>query len=120
MVEALKEVMGLVKEMPHYALWILAGLLAYKVIVIGSWVSVIRLALNHIYKILSKPKEPNILKHRLEDICTGCHVGRLKKVLWDLGTGEYEKCSDGQYRNVITMEDIIFLSDAIREKKERE
>lgn len=46
MIEALKELVAMVKDLPEFALWILIGFLFYKLFVIGSIYSVIRLGIN--------------------------------------------------------------------------
>lgn len=39
MLEELKQLIELIKGMPHMVMWVLAGLLFYKVVIIGSWFS---------------------------------------------------------------------------------
>lgn len=43
MIDALKEVGELVKQLPELSIWILCGLLLYKVIIVGSWFGIARL-----------------------------------------------------------------------------
>ena len=62
MMDLLNEVMGLVEKMPELATWVLAGLLFYKVVYIGSTFGILRLAINSGFKYLSdRAKEPTVL-----------------------------------------------------------
>lgn len=56
MFDALKELIGLVKELPEFALWILLGYLLYKLFVVGSIYGVIKLAINKSHDYMVKPK----------------------------------------------------------------
>lgn len=56
MFDALKELIGLVKELPEFALWILLGYLLYKLFVVGSIYGIIRLAISKAHDYLVKPK----------------------------------------------------------------
>ncbi len=60
MIESLKELVGLIKELPGMALWILGGFLFYKLFIIGSVYGVIRLAITRTHDWLLKPKEPQV------------------------------------------------------------
>lgn len=84
MIEALKELVGIIKELPHIAVWILAGLLFYKVAVIGSIYGVIRLAIEKWHDYLIKPKEV-IEKLSLDGIyVTGATKEEMTKLLHTL------------------------------------
>jgi len=49
MMEVLKELMEVVKDMPDMALWVLAGFGAYKLFVLGSIYGIVRLAIVKIH-----------------------------------------------------------------------
>lgn len=56
MIEAAKELLEMVKHMPEYTLWVLLGILFYKVFIIGGWISVARLLINKIHHWATTPK----------------------------------------------------------------
>ena len=56
MVDAMKEIMDIIKQMPELAIWVLAGLLFYKVVIIGSWFGIARLVIIKLYDGYSKPR----------------------------------------------------------------
>lgn len=57
MIEAAKEMLDLVKHMPEYTLWVLLGILFYKVVIVGGWISVARLLVNKVSHGYEKAKE---------------------------------------------------------------
>ena len=56
MLEEFKELVQLLNNLPHLALWVAAGFWAYKVIVIGSIYGLIRFAIDKLHDWLTKPK----------------------------------------------------------------
>jgi|GEM_PF-1943846 len=56
MIEALKDLIGLLKDIPHHAMWILGGFMFYKLFIVGSVYGCIRLAINKIHDFLIRPK----------------------------------------------------------------
>ncbi len=56
MLQELKEILGIIKDLPHMVMWVLAGLLFYKVTIVGSIYGVIKLAIEKIYLVLTKEK----------------------------------------------------------------
>lgn len=57
MIEALKEIVGIIKDLPEMALWILSGYFFYKLFIVGSVYGVIRLAIIKIHDYMVRPKE---------------------------------------------------------------
>lgn len=53
MIESLRELVGIIKELPGMSLWILGGFLFYKVFVVGSIYGVIKLAINKTHNVLN-------------------------------------------------------------------
>lgn len=66
MIEALKEISDIIKQLPHLSIWILAGLLFYKVVIIGSWFGIARLVILKTHDLITKhmeeAKQPQDLK----------------------------------------------------------
>lgn len=56
MVELLGQLMEMIKGMPDLAVWVLAGVLLYKVVLVGSWIGVIRLLINKVYAGFTKER----------------------------------------------------------------
>lgn len=56
MLQELKEILGIIKDLPHMVMWVLAGLLLYKVVVIGSIYGVIKLAIDRLHDWLTRPR----------------------------------------------------------------
>lgn len=54
--DELRELLEIVKEMPSFALWVIAGVLVYKVAVIGSVYGVVRFGLGRLFDWLSLRK----------------------------------------------------------------
>ena len=57
MIEIIKEIGGVLKDLPDLAIWILAGILFYKVFIVGSIFGIVKLAINKTHGVLTKPKE---------------------------------------------------------------
>lgn len=82
MIDALKEIVVLVEKLPNIAIWILAGLLFYKVVVIGSWFGIAKLLIERSYSYLKlKAEEPRAisLKHLLCQVSETRLTDVLKK-----------------------------------------
>lgn len=71
MLEAAKEILEMVKHMPQYTLWVLTGILFYKVVIIGGWISIARLLINKTHDFLTKPRPPRSIEEtwKLSDLC---------------------------------------------------
>lgn len=66
MIEGLKELAEILKELPDMAVLIMAGFLFYKLFIIGSVYGVIKLGINRLHDVMTKPKE-QIIKYKLTD-----------------------------------------------------
>lgn len=66
--ELLKEIADLLDKFPQLALWILTGLLFYKVVIIGSYFGILRLLILKGHDYLRSPKEV-IQKIKITDHC---------------------------------------------------
>lgn len=56
MLEEIKQILSLVKELPHMVMWVLAGLLFYKVSIIGSIYGLIRFGIEKLHSYLTHEK----------------------------------------------------------------
>tara|TARA_R110000868_G_scaffold173530_1_gene409685 strand:+ start:3303 stop:3671 length:369 start_codon:yes stop_codon:yes gene_type:complete len=119
MIEIIKEAGEILKDLPDLAIWILMGILFYKVFIIGGIIAVIKLAINKCHSIMElssnnkvKPKEV-ITKYQLEDYFITDAMAPFKALITELRM-------NGKHNTYIHKSDVEFLLDAIREKKERE
>jgi hypothetical protein len=58
--DELQIIVNMVKTLPTFALWVLAGLLFYKVTVIGPIFGILRLLINKVFEWQAKPKQRKI------------------------------------------------------------
>lgn len=79
--EELKDLVNLVADLPNAALWVIAAIFGYKVIVVGSIYGVIRLAIDRLYKwaVARKAREVEYKEIRpmLDGICIQAETDRL-------------------------------------------
>lgn len=68
MIDALKDLVLLIKDLPQYVVWILAGFFMYKLFIVGSVYGVARLAINKFFLWAMKPQE-KIVKFEIDGIC---------------------------------------------------
>ena len=117
--EAIKEVIDLIKSSPDYAVWILCGLFAYKVVVIGSWVTVIKLLINRLYSFAITPKEvinKEEIKYSLDGMVL-THDGTYERLKALLSRTKNRLDKRNQFtKNYLDSEHVDFISEAIEEK----
>ena len=74
--EELKLLISMVADLPHAALWVIAGVLIYKVVIIGSIYGVIRLAIVKAHDWLVRPAHQRVVVEMVGTIngmaITGC------------------------------------------------
>lgn len=67
MIEELKQLLEIVKDLPHLVMWVLAGLLLYKIIFIGSVFGVIRLTITKLYDFgVTYKLKPKIVQYQID------------------------------------------------------
>ena len=111
MIEALREIVTIIKDLPAYAVWILAGFLFYKLTVIGSVYGVIRLGINRLFDYLMKDRK-QIKEFDLRGIILDEASEQMAKQLI---------ISLRQHNlGYVHSTDIQFAIDAVKEKRERE
>lgn len=121
MIEAARELMDIVKHAPEYTLWVLLGILFYKVFIAGSWIMVVRLLIIKLHDYMKDPKRnETILKH---EMCgkpvNEAALAKLESAMILLRTRNSE--DPNRFKSEYIHEsDAIWLSEAIVEKKNRE
>lgn len=55
--EEIKELINLINQLPHLAMWVLVGFWAYKVIVVGSIYGLIKFVVTNIVRLFNKGAE---------------------------------------------------------------
>jgi len=126
MIEELKSVIDIIKGMPHMVMWVLAGLLFYKVIVIGSIFGLLKICILKFHDVLTKPK-PDQKITELYDI-SGHFINKqnvqvLMSLIEDIKhhTNKADEPEDPRYRsNYIHQSDMNWFICAVQEKKQRE
>lgn len=111
MIEALKEIVTIIKDLPAYAVWILAGFLFYKLTVIGSVYGVIRLGINRLFDYLGKDRK-QIKEFDLRGIAVDEAAEQQAKALI--------VSLKQNHLGYVHYSDIQFAIDAVKEKRERE
>lgn len=66
MIDVLKEVTGLLEKLPELSIWILCGILLYKVFIVGSVLGLIKFAITKLYDYLIKEKK-HVHKYSLDE-----------------------------------------------------
>lgn len=115
----LRELVGLVKDLPNAALWVIAAIFLYKVTIVGSIYGVARLAISklHDWAVTRKAREIEYKEIRpmLDGMCITGQADRLVAQLHRLrgkGVG-----IDSEYIHAASVD---WLRTAIDEKTERE
>lgn len=116
--EELKILVGMVKDLPAMALWIIAGFFAYKVFIVGSIYGVIKLGINRVYDSIKSSHNANekIASDKLKmdeyskigrelDSFVYCSPGQLFVALKDIGGGNFHES------------DLRWLKKQIRERE---
>jgi len=115
----LRELVGLVKDLPNAALWVIAAIFLYKVTIVGSVYGVARLAIGklHDWAVTRKAREVEYKEIRpmLDGICIHDETDRLIAQLHRIrGKGV------GIETKYIHRQSVDWLRAAIDEKTERE
>lgn len=119
MIEIIKELASVLKDLPDMAVYIMAGILFYKVFIIGGSISLAKYAINKLHDYLRtnsdnkvKPKE---ITTRYDIggrfIKSDGTLGLFNQLLDEIQTGVN---IDSQY---IHKSDVDFLLEAVREKR---
>lgn len=108
MVELVKELSGLIKDLPEFSIWILLGILFYKVVIVGSWLAILRLLILKCYDLLKPLTEPKPKQVYLGDILCMVSELRLKQILLQI------KRPDLDY---LHEDDVAWLDKVIKEAK---
>lgn len=123
MIEALREIVGIIEKLPHIAVWILAGLLLYKICVIGSIYSVVRLCVLKLCEAYSKRLE-SAAKPKIVDYNLGQFFIRTDDTLKKfVDVVQLFKASSQATRNerfnYVHNADVEWLEDAIKMKMDK-
>lgn len=74
--DELRELIGLLADVPSLVVWVLAGYMGYKLVVVGSIYGVIRLLIDRTHSWLTRPKE---VQMRFGDVCISPDVEEALK-----------------------------------------
>jgi hypothetical protein len=88
--DELQVIVNMVKTLPTLAIWVLAGLLFYKVTVVGSIFGILKLLINKVFEWQAKPKQL-----KLYDRCIDLETYKaLETQIQRLGTFNWVYMSD--------------------------
>jgi len=120
MIEAARELMDLVKHAPQYTLWVLLGILFYKVFIAGSWIMIARLLIVKVHDYLSRPVEKKV-EHKLGNLVIGSE-GNVSAIISCLHAVRLrDKGRPSAYvSDYIHDADVVWLRGAIEEKLNQE
>lgn len=116
--EELKLIMEMVRGLPQMAIWVLAGILLYKVAIIGSIFGVAKLLIERIHSWAMEPKDKLIRKSATVEVDAITITGEKANFLRQL-----ERISGVSCRittRYIHDSDIEWLTAAITEKMQRD
>lgn len=114
MIEIIKEAGVILKDLPDLAIWILIGILFYKVFIIGSSISLAKYAINKLHSFLTKPSEViTIHKYGAHFVNTEAQVG-FEELLKSLHGFRFDA-----HRTYVHESDINLLCDLIKQHKEK-
>lgn len=114
MIEELKQILGIIKDVPHMVMWVLAGLLLYKVVYVGSIFGIIRLFILKGYEYLKFcESKPTIIHHKIDRYFI-THDGTFDRFI-DLIRTLRTRESRGLQSEYIHKQDIRYLENLIAE-----
>jgi hypothetical protein len=116
MIELLTKLGEVLKEVPEFAIWIMLGLLVYKIIIVGSYFSIIKLFIIKLHEWLMKERiqitSLKIDRHIIS--CDDTPSNLLEFINSIKNTG-----ATGINSEYVHSSDIEWVTEAIKEKKER-
>lgn len=127
MVEIIKELSKVLKDLPDLAIWIMVGVLFYKVFIVGGILGLIKFFINKLYsaflnyndyKLKPKPKTVYVLEKIDNDfICYDGTYLKFKKLISEVKNKRIRQGEKGDY---IHSDDVDYLIQAFNEKLERD
>ena len=118
MIELIREVGGILKELPDMALYILVGLLFYKVFIIGSSFALAKFGITKLHDyLINKPEKLSVTKFSLDKHFI-IHNG-TPDMFMEL-VRKMKNLSHNTASNYVHESDVYYVIEAIQKKKERE
>jgi hypothetical protein len=105
--EELQTLVNIVEKLPSTALWVLAGIFAYKTIIIGSIFGLIKLTINKTHDFLTREK---VIKYQFKNIYLYDSGEQLEKLLKDV-------VADGKYLHLRNVYELEKAWEEYKEKK---
>jgi len=129
MLEALRELIDVLKEMPDLALYVLGGYLSYKLFIVGSIYGIIRMGIEKIHDAYMRPITTKIEIALGEFILSNDGAAMFPGIMdriklhraRNLETGKsYGLSKEGFKLKYLHLEDIHWLQKAVEEKIKRD
>lgn len=115
MIEIIKEAGNILKDLPDLAIYILVGILFYKVVIVGSIFGLVKLAINSAKEMYMNPKkEIKTVKYDFDGQVYS-HDGALATL-----KGFLAEIRAFRGDNNLSMSEVQFLREAYHEKMQRE
>lgn len=119
MIEILEKAGQTLKDLPELAIWILIGILLYKVIIVGSVFGLIKLFILKLHDYLTKPKELPVKKVFLDGYFI-THDGTYEKFRSVIREMIHYNSKVSNRDNYLHRCDVEFIKQAIIEKRQRD
>lgn len=133
--ELIREVLEVVKDLPDLAIWVLIGILFYKVVIVGSIFGIIKMAIEKSYNVFELKRDDTIEHDKA--VLKSAYLQQLeeqeKKYRHEYTLDHEFICHDGTYEDFksflrlvkgesmyIHKNDVDFLRQAYKEKQKRE
>lgn len=119
MLEIIKEAGTILKDLPDLAIWILIGVLFYKVVIIGSIFGIIKLSIVKLHDAITKEKKPEEKRIVYE---VGDHIIEKAMPKFELLIEKMKRNNygGGYSHSYIHESDIEWALGAMREREARE
>lgn len=120
MIDIVKEMAQVIAMLPHIAVWILTGLLIYKVCVIGSIYGVVRLGITKLFdaytRRLESKEKPQIVDYNIGGLFIRTD-GTLKRFI-DVVKQAKRESQGPSGLNYLHDKDVAWIEDAVKMKIE--
>ena len=115
MIDAFKEMLDMIKHAPEYTMWVLLGILFYKIFIAGSWMMVARLAIVKIHDYFKTPPTKKVEYHFNGHFIDETTRNSFEALISRIKSHKKELDSDSGFYNssYIHSSDIAYLNQAL-------
>lgn len=113
MIEILKELAQVFKDLPNAAIWVAGGILFYKLTIVGSVFGIIKLAINKVHDILTREKVVTTRVDLEGHFIT--HDGTYRRFVDFLRVFKKERSTEDYQKLYLHDHDVEFIINAVNE-----